>query len=111
MVLSNKEIETLQGQLTEEQGIHSTALRELKREWASLENLKFQGRNEETPAVYETKPDPDDATKTIQVLKTRAVTNTIFDIPAKSIDDPSTDLDEIVRQKVFNQIKAKRLGL
>ncbi len=106
MALSNKEIETLQGQLTEEQGIHSTIVREIKRKWECLENLKFQGRNEETPAVYEDKEDPEDSTKTISVIKTRAVTNTIYDVPAKSIDDPSVDLEESVRQKVFDRIKA-----
>lgn len=107
MAVSNKEIEEIQTSLNEKLHAFRVQEREIRVKYDSLENLKFVGRQvEDKPAEYGTEVDSEDPTKTIKVLRRKATMKTVYDVAPKSTDDPTVDLDEKVRTKVFNQIKA-----
>ena len=71
----------------------------------TLQAIKFGERViEDKPAEYREEKDPNDETKTINVLVSTATMKRVFDVSPRSRDDTTEELDEVIREKLFNKI-------
>jgi len=106
-MITNEEISELEakinGKVQEGRIIEDVRRTQLK----SLQFLKFTDRLvEDQPAEYIDAVDPDDPTKIIRVLVNPATMKRVYDVPPKSRDDPTEDLEDSVKIKRFDEINA-----
>jgi len=107
MVITNEQITELSKKVRDKMIIVNDKYTVTRKHIKYLTAIMFTGRKvEDTPAEFVDSPDPEDSTRTIRVLRAPATMKTVFDVPAKSLDEPLEDLDEDIRKKRFEEIFA-----
>lgn len=99
MPVTNEEINKIQEQLEEKFRDCRTEEIDYTNDIQILKSIKFQKRTTEKKVTKKN-------FKTGQEMK-KTITGTVYDVQPKSKDDPTVDLSEKIREKLFNNIKSK----